>query len=929
MVLLATATGVAATAVTPSGAGAALGDALDPMIGVSVAHVPNDSSATVKVNALARLGSTVFVGGNFTQLAPYAYPTDPAVAVPQGQGIDRPYLLAVNGTTGNVVWTFNPQLDGAVHALEVDPTTNTLYVGGSFSTVNGQAVARFAILDATTGALKAGVTQLPADGEVLALHRHGPSGKLYIGGTFITIGGRNRGEAARLSLPANTIDNWKIQVTGRVLSVALDPDSAAPASVYLGGEFVDVLDPAGVPLPEMDYVASFSTAEPPTAGAFAPVIPTWDPVLTTASPNPNSQPRVRSIAVKNGRVFAAVGGGQGRFLVWEVADAAQVAFYIVNGDGQAVKVVDGMVLLGGHFERILNGSTGARDQCHIFALDLANPAAGPLANPNVINGAHYGAFAIEAWDSDGDGTQETTFWGGHLVRMSQVGGTQACSDGAQNPWGGIWKLRQTPAAPDVVNPTAPGAPVVSGLFNSAGLSWTPASDANGVVAYYVYVNNALYDVVPGNQTSTTVTGLTPETAYTFRVRAVDPSTRYSDSPSAAWVSGQPVPSLPSPLNGFGQYNPVNPWRVLDTRNGSGAVAAGADREVQVAGFPANGVPVSGVQMVALNVTAVDPSANGHLTVYPNGESAPFVSNLNFKAGETVPNLVVARVGSGNRIKVKVNAGSAHVLVDVVGWYGSDQTLTAGSKITTQSPARVLDTRPATKVGPYDKVGPQQTIDVQVVAPGSGITGVVVNLTATEPTTSTYVTAFPGDQGARPEVSNLNLVAGQTRPNLAMVRVPTSGPAAGKIRLYNHLGATHLIVDVVATYTASTLADPAGRMLALSKPLRLLDTRLLGPAPGPGTIVRPMADIDASTPASVTGLVVNATATEATNNTYLTLYPTDSPAVPPPVASNLNVKPGFDVPNLAVTSLTAADNLGVYNLTGSVHYILDLTALVVG
>ena len=72
--------------------------------------------------------------------------------------------------------------------------------------------------------------------------------------------------------------------------------------------------------------------------------------------------------------------------------------------------------------------------------------------------------------------------------------------------------------------------------------------------------------------------------------------------------------------------------------------------------------------------------------------------------------------------------------------------------------------------------------------------------------------------------------------------------------------------------------------------------------------------------------MNATATEATSSTFLTIYPSDAPR---PLASNLNVKPGQSVPNLAVARLSGNETLDVYNLAGRVHYIFDVSALVLG
>ena len=67
----------------------------------------------------------------------------------------------------------------------------------------------------------------------------------------------------------------------------------------------------------------------------------------------------------------------------------------------------------------------------------------------------------------------------------------------------------------------------------------------------------------------------------------------------------------------------------------------------------------------------------------------------------------------------------------------------------------------------------------------------------------------------------------------------------------------------------------------------------------------------ATPPPVKGVVMNVTATQATAPTYLTLYPSD---VGRPNASNLNVRPGEDVPNLAVAALSPDGLVTIYNDT---------------
>lgn len=82
-----------------------------------------------------------------------------------------------------------------------------------------------------------------------------------------------------------------------------------------------------------------------------------------------------------------------------------------------------------------------------------------------------------------------------------------------------------------------------------------------------------------------------------------------------------------------------------------------------------GVPLTGVTAVVLNVTVTNPTQDGHLIVQPHGVARPNVSNLNFLAGQTVSNLVVVPVVDG-RVTFYNNTGSADVIADLNGWFTS-------------------------------------------------------------------------------------------------------------------------------------------------------------------------------------------------------------------------------------------------------------------
>lgn len=114
------------------------------------------------------------------------------------------------------------------------------------------------------------------------------------------------------------------------------------------------------------------------------------------------------------------------------------------------------------------------------------------------------------------------------------------------------------------------------------------------------------------------------------------------------------------------YHPLTPTRILDTRE-TVAVPANGTLTLPVTGV--GGVPATGVSAVVLNVAVTQPTALGFLTVYPSGEAQPLASSLNFAAGQTVSNAVVAKVGAGGTVKIYNSHGDTHIVVDMQGWFG--------------------------------------------------------------------------------------------------------------------------------------------------------------------------------------------------------------------------------------------------------------------
>jgi len=73
--------------------------------------------------------------------------------------------------------------------------------------------------------------------------------------------------------------------------------------------------------------------------------------------------------------------------------------------------------------------------------------------------------------------------------------------------------------------------------------------------------------------------------------------------------------------------------------------------------------------VVLNVTVTQPTWDGTVVVFPSGASPPLASNLNFVAGQTIPNLVFSKVDDQGRITLRNNSfGTVHLVVDLEGFF---------------------------------------------------------------------------------------------------------------------------------------------------------------------------------------------------------------------------------------------------------------------
>jgi hypothetical protein len=353
------------------------------------------------------------------------------------------------------------------------------------------------------------------------------------------------------------------------------------------------------------------------------------------------------------------------------------------------------------------------------------------------------------------------------------------------------------------------------------------------------------------------------------------------------------------------YTPVSPDRILDTRVGTGTgkiAPVGPHGQLSLSIPTLDGVPAADMSAVVMNVTVTSPTKSGNLTVYPGVDSPPLVSNLNFSAGETVPNLVTVQLTGGDVSLSNNSGGTVEVVVDLEGFYAQ-----GGYGYQPGTPTRVLDTRNGTGVaGPIAAEGVVR-LDLSGKVP-AGAAAAVINLTVTDPQTSGHLTAYP-DGSPRPNASNLNFTAGETVPNLVIV--PLTNDVAD---IANASSGTVQMVADLEGYFSSSGPDS----FVPITPTRELDTRTTGGALAADKAIT--LNILTDPGQTAVAMVDNVTVTAPARDGNLIVYPAGQTR---PVVSNLNFTVNETVPNLVIAKGGTKSQVSYYNASpGTIQLIVD-------
>jgi hypothetical protein len=279
-----------------------------------------------RVSVLLSVGGNTVLGGDFT-------------SVVDTTGISYPAsrLAVINSSTGIVNRAWTGGADGTVSALAVSGTT--LFVGGSFSKVDGVSHRSVAAISLSTGALIS-TFRTTANKPVLGLAVAGTS--LILGGNFTSLTDATRTTSrnflAKASIAAGAVDQtWAPRADDTVRAVRAANDGS---KVFIGGDFATV-----------NGASNRSTAALAVAGSGALVSG-----YHGGPTNNNNFAPVLGMQLVGSTLLVAAGGGGGGCTALNATTGAKIWGKHTNGNVQAVVYSYGIVYCGGHF-----GGSGAFD----------------------------------------------------------------------------------------------------------------------------------------------------------------------------------------------------------------------------------------------------------------------------------------------------------------------------------------------------------------------------------------------------------------------------------------------------------------------------------------------------------------------------------------------------------------------------------------
>ena len=450
--------------------------------------------------------------------------------------------------------------------------------------------------------------------------------------------------------------------------------------------------------------------------------------------------------------------------------------------------------------------------------------------------------------------------------------------------------------------TGPNGPIPTCSLHKGNVSdGTARSILDGDNAVVIMPREVLVDGVY----TATVNSNGGDVTWSF---TIDQDAPLSASPQNAPITTE-TPDDTSVVGDEVRFEPVAPYRLVDSRIGQGTTRLQAGKVVQIDVAPAD------VMAVSANFVAAGPDGYGFITAYNCTAERPEVSTLNFRPGEFVANQAVVPLKNGKMCLYSLV--STDVVIDVNGFFHGD----ADSAFTPETPDRLLDTRAA---GQRRLVAGEERVlkvaGANNAAPADA-TAVSLNVTVEQPSGAGFLKVYPCGLPAGTEISTVNYAAGEIRPNSVVVPVDESGRVC-----FQSLVATDVIVDYTGYFSDTGELD-----FQPVDPIRMFDSRSTtaafnestnGARVGAGKVVRLQIAGTRGVPADATAVSLNLTAAEPLAASFLTAYPCGDR----PDTSTVNIFPSQGAAaNGAMVKLSSEGELCVYTLNPT-HIIVDVNGV---
>ncbi|HUF97084.1 MAG TPA: hypothetical protein VMM60_03070 [Ilumatobacter sp.] len=423
---------------------------------------------------------------------------------------------------------------------------------------------------------------------------------------------------------------------------------------------------------------------------------------------------------------------------------------------------------------------------------------------------------------------------------------------------------------------------------------------NGTARAILNADNAIVvmprDVLADGAYTATIESDAGPVSWTFNVN------RYGGLAAA-----EPVFADTSPSSSTTRFSPTAPFRLVDSREGAGAVrlAGGAVTRIRVAD--------ADVAAVSANFVAVHPGDVGFLTAYNCTSEVPIVSMIGYGTGDVLANQAIVPLDQGDLCLYSLR--DTDIVIDVNGYFTAD----GGSGFMPVTPKRIFNT--ADGGGAMSPLT-ERSITIAGQEAPTDATAVALNVTAVYPASAGYVQVYPCGAASSSEFSTVNYQAYDFRPNSVIVPVGDDGKVC-----FQTLTESDLIIDFTGYF-----AEKGGLSFLPLDPIRMFDSRspydslntvTNGSKIAAGQVARIRIAGARGVPDDARAVSANLTATGVGGiGTYLTAFPCGVR----PDASNVNITPAdAATANGTLVKLSADGDLCVYTLD-EVHIIVDVNGV---